>query len=174
MTSVPTEFRQQLELLLPRLRRFARGLTSNQDQADDLVQQACEKALLKHRQWQEGTKLHSWMYRIIQNQHIDNLRRDKNTVLSGDKDELLNVPDPQGDHVPETKEMASKVAEIIQQLPRDQREVIVLVAVEGHSYREVADLLKIPKGTVMSRLFRARIAILSVINEESALTLLAE
>lgn len=75
------DFCSQLVALLPRLRRFALGLTANREEADDLVQAACEKALAKQHQWQSGTRLDSWMYRIIQTQRIDHLRREKHAPV---------------------------------------------------------------------------------------------
>lgn len=159
------EFQEELVKLLPRLRRFAVGLTGNLDEGDDLVQQACEKALVKQDQWERGTRLDSWMYRIIRNQHIDSVRRQKIRYSSVEQgDEVLDIPDGRSENIPEVRDMADKVADIIDDLSDDQRSVILLVAVEGHSYSEVADMLEIPTGTVMSRLYRARARIMELIS----------
>ncbi|MCK4867954.1 MAG: RNA polymerase sigma factor [Alphaproteobacteria bacterium] len=147
--------------LLPRLRRFARGLTGSEVEADDLVQAACERAIQRIGQWQPGTRLDSWMFRIMQNLWIDTIRMGK---LRGSH---LSVVDPEGQQVPgmdgEQATMNRLTLEAVrrgvQRLPPDQRSVLLLVCVEGHSYKETADTLGIPVGTVMSRLSRARLAL---------------
>lgn len=147
--------------LLPRLRRFARGLTGSEVEADDLVQAACERAIQRIGQWQPGTRLDSWMFRIMQNLWIDAIRMGK---LRGSH---LSVVDPEGQQVPgmdgEQATMNRLTLEAVrrgvQRLPPDQRSVLLLVCVEGHSYKETADTLGIPVGTVMSRLSRARLAL---------------
>ena len=150
-------FRVELVARLPRLRRFARGLTGSTDQADDLVQEACEKALRKKHQWQPGTSLDSWLYRIVQNAWIDTLR-------SGEQRRRATEPvDPEtiaaGDVRRETdaRLTLSSVQRALQMLSPDQRSVILLVCVEGLSYAEAAQSLGWPMGTVMSRLARARL-----------------
>ena len=148
--------KDQLPAFLPRLRRFALGLTANPDQADDLVQAACERALRKQHQWQPGTRLDSWMYRIIQTLRIDGLRRDKHKPASIEALELPEQADEQSADRPEREDLLAKAAAMIEALPDEQRAVMLLVVVEEKPYAEVAELLGVPKGTVMSRLFRAR------------------
>lgn len=150
------DFRSQLVALLPRLRRFALGLTANREEADDLVQAACEKALIKQRQWQPGTRLDSWMYRIIQTQRIDYLRREKHAPVSLGTETMPDWEDEQSADRTENEDLLRHTLRALEQLPEDQRLVMMLVVVEGHSYREVAEQLGIPVGTVMSRLARAR------------------
>jgi len=142
--------------LLPRLRRFAMGLTGDSSEADDLVQQACEKALRKQHQWQPGTRLDSWMYRIIQTTRIDNVRSRRSDTASLETSQIPEARDQRSEHAPENQNMLDRVSRILDQLPEDQRAVMVLVAVEEHSYQEVSKILEIPVGTVMSRLYRAR------------------
>lgn len=151
-----SDFHQELVSLLPRLRRFAMTLATNLQDADDLVQQACEKALLKQAQWQPGTRLDSWMYRIIQNQHIDTLRSRSRRGEQAPEFALEELTDAANSDVPERENMLGKVSELIEELPEEQRVVMLLVAVEEYSYREAAELLEVPIGTVMSRLARAR------------------
>lgn len=147
--------------LLPRLRRFARGLTGSEEEADELVQAACERAIQRIGQWQQGTRLDSWMFRIMQNLWIDSIRMGK---LRGSH---LSLVDPDGQAVPgmdgEQATMNRLTLEAVrrgvQRLPPDQRSVLLLVCVEGCSYKETADSLGIPVGTVMSRLSRARLAL---------------
>jgi RNA polymerase sigma-70 factor (ECF subfamily) len=154
--SMKDDFQQQLVALLPQLRRFALSICGDVHEADDLVQAACEKALIKHEQWQAGTKLHSWLYRIVQNLHIDKLRKEKTRhlklVASVEAEENLYTD---SDEI-EVNDMAERTSQLINELPAEQRSVLLLVAVEGYSYNEAAEILDIPKGTVMSRLSRAR------------------
>jgi RNA polymerase sigma-70 factor (ECF subfamily) len=159
----PLDKRTKAEMiaLLPRLRRFARGLTGSEVEADDLVQAACERAIQRIGQWQPGTRLDSWMFRIMQNLWIDAIRMGK---LRGSH---LSVVDPEGHQAPSMDGEQSTMNRLtleavrrgVQRLPPDQRSVLLLVCVEGHSYKETADTLGIPVGTVMSRLSRARLAL---------------
>lgn len=147
---------QQIVALLPRLRRFAYSLTGSRDEGDDLVQAACERALARLHQWQPGTRLDSWMFRIVQTTWIDRLRASR--VRS--EDPLPEAADmiagEDGRKVTEVRLTLKRVREAMQKLPEDQRAVLVLVSVDGLSYREAADVLDVPVGTIMSRLARAR------------------
>lgn len=151
------DFRSQLVALLPRMRRFALGLTASRADADDLVQSACEKALSKQHQWQAGTRLDSWVYRILQTQRIDQLRREKHAPVNLGANIMTDWEDAQSADRTENEDLLSHTLRALEQLPEDQRKVMLLVVVEGHSYSEVAEQLGIPKGTVMSRLARARL-----------------
>jgi len=166
--AMTSDFREELVSLLPRLRRFAMTLTGDVDQADDLVQQACEKALLKQDQWQAGTRLDSWVYRIIQNQHIDQLRSQGRRSEHLHEDSVEELVDASAKGLPESENMLSVLSRIIHELPEEQRMVMLLVAVEEHSYREAADTLMIPVGTVMSRLARARARITEMLEDADA------
>jgi len=153
---VSSETRQQLIALLPRLRRFAYSLTGNLDEADDLIQAACERALRHLDQWQEGTELDRWMFKIIRNLRIDNLRSQQ---LRGESVDPHTVPEISGgndDRLVEAQQTLEKVNQAMAALPEEQRMVLTLVSVDGLSYREAAAILEIPVGTVMSRLARAR------------------
>lgn len=147
--------------LLPRLRRFARGLTGSEVEADDLVQAACERAIQRIGQWQPGTRLDSWMFRIMQNLWIDAIRMGKlrGSHLSVVDPEGYQAPGMDGEQATMNRLTLEAVRRGVQRLPPDQRSVLLLVCVEGHSYRETADTLGIPVGTVMSRLSRARLAL---------------
>ncbi|MCU0957431.1 MAG: RNA polymerase sigma factor [Hydrogenophaga sp.] len=153
------DFREELVQLLPRLRRFAYGLTGQRDDADDLVQAACERALERSDQWEPGTRLDSWMYRIIQNLWFDRLRSRK---VRGDPVDMEDI-EPQADEhahrAPELRSDLARVSDALQQLRPEHRELLMLVCVEELSYKEAAELLQIPMGTVMSRLARARLAL---------------
>lgn len=147
--------------LLPRLRRFARGLTGSEEEADDLVQAACERAIQRIGQWQPGTRLDSWMFRIMQNLWIDAIRMGKlrGSHLSIVDPESQQAPGMDGEQATMNRLTLEAVRRGVQRLPPDQRSVLLLVCVEGSSYKEAADTLGIPVGTVMSRLSRARLAL---------------
>jgi len=149
----------ELIALLPRLRRFAYGLTGSLDEGDDLVQSACERALSRLHQWQPGTRLDSWMYRIVQTTWIDRKRSERRRARPVDIDDLKHIAG--GDLVQETEARLhlGKVQRFVDALPPEQRAVLLLVTVEGLSYREAAELLDVPIGTIMSRLARARMAL---------------
>lgn len=151
-------FRSELLALLPRLRRFALGLTGDADSADDLVQAACERALTRRSQWQEGTKLDSWMFKMTQNLWIDQLRA-RRPVDEQQSEELEQLPGADWQRGLEANITLEQVLRAMQQLPPAMRAVLSLVCVEGLSYQEAAGVLEVPMGTVMSRLARARLAL---------------
>lgn len=148
--------RAQIVSLLPRLRRFARGLTPDSHLADDLVQSACLKALERWHQWQPGTSLASWLFRIVQNTWIDEFRSRARQATDADEDALLELPGEDGRAVVERRSDLRAVRLAMAALPEEQRAVLLLVTVDGLSYQEAADALGVPMGTVMSRLARAR------------------
>lgn len=141
---------------LPRLRRFAFALTRNMDSADDLVQDTCERALARLDQWEPGTKLESWMYRIAQNLWLDRKRSEKSRGPTLDLDDAIGLQGDDGRTVTESRLTLAAVGEGINKLPADQQVLIAMVCVEGLSYKEAATILDVPIGTVMSRLSRAR------------------
>ncbi len=152
-----SDVREELVALLPRLRRFAHGLSQQREEADDLVQEACERALSRSELWTPGTRLDSWMYRIIQNLWYDRLRSRRVRGETVDADVLDQQADEQAHHLPERRQAVAEVSRRLQALSPEHREVLMLVCVEEHSYKEAADILQIPVGTVMSRLARARL-----------------
>jgi RNA polymerase sigma-70 factor (ECF subfamily) len=151
-------FRDQMIAVLPRLRRFARGLARSVVAADDLVQAACERALARRHQFQEGTRFDSWMFRIVQTLWIDQIRASK---VRNEGGELL--PDRVGSDETvrraEARLALGEVRRALDRLPPDQRTVLLLVTVEGLSYKEAAEVVQVPVGTIMSRLARARVAL---------------
>jgi RNA polymerase sigma-70 factor (ECF subfamily) len=152
---VTDEFRSRMVLLIPRLRRFAVALTGDLDQADDLVQETCARALSRVAQWQEGTRLDSWMYRIAQNLWFDHMRakkvRGEHIALEVDE-----IPGADGRVVAESRLSLAAVSAAMAKLPQDQRVLVALVCIDGVSYQEAAQIAGVPIGTVMSRLARAR------------------
>lgn len=153
------DLRRQVVALLPRLRRFAYALTRDMDRGDDLVQEVCVRALSRLDQWQEGTRLDSWLYRITQNLWLDHLRAGKVRGEQVDIDAVHDIAGDDGRDITESRQNLSVVAKAIEKLPPDHRLVIALVCIDGLSYKEAADILDVPIGTVMSRLARARISI---------------
>lgn len=151
--------RREMVALLPRLRRFACALTGSMEEGDDLVQQTCERAIRNIARWQAGTRLDSWMFRIAQNLHLNRIRdgriRERHT---GDGD-TSGIPDPTAERVAESRIILEHVRRKIAELPVEQGVAVLLVCVEGLSYREAAEVMEVPVGTVMSRLGRARAAL---------------
>lgn len=138
---------------IPSLRRYARGLTGDRDQADDLVQDTLERAWSRFSRWQRRGELRAWMFGIMHNQFIDTLRAQRRQADYGAQAELPDIPvrSTQADHL-EVRDLDR----CLQQLAPDLRAVLLLVSVEELSYREAALALDVPIGTVMSRLSRAR------------------
>lgn len=153
-------FQRDLVALVPKLRRFALSLCGNAADGDDLVQAACEKALRNRDQFQEGTRLDSWMYRIVQTLWLDDLRKRKVRGPAVDPTGIEIGDGGKAASLPEARLMLARAAAAMAALPEPQRAVLSLVAVEGLSYKEAAEVLEVPVGTVMSRLSRAREALL--------------
>lgn len=162
--------RAEMVALIPRLRRFARGLVGAADQADDLVQAACERALARIHQWTPGTRLDSWMFRIIQTIWLDERRAVKVRIGEGHVAPEAAEPELTVDGVVrmEARLTLDAVRRSMARLPEDQRLVVMLVCVEGQTYKEAAEALGIPIGTVMSRLARARVALARAIGDGQA------
>jgi RNA polymerase sigma-70 factor, ECF subfamily len=156
--SARERFGDQLIAVLPRLRRFARGLTGSAVEADDLVQAACERALARRHQFQEGTRFDSWMFRIVQTIWIDQIRSRQVRKEDGDvAEERLGSDEPV--RRVEARLALSETRRAVEGLPPDQRAVLLLVTVDGLSYKEAAEVVQVPVGTIMSRLARARAAL---------------
>jgi len=156
MSSAPAEISNQIVELLPRLRRFARSLSRNQHDADDLVQSVVERAWRHLDQLKPGANLGSWMFGIMKNAWIDD-RRAK--ARRGE----VALPEDSGEHpaISPTDANTSlwSVSEAMNKLPEEQRLAVALVLVEGMSYKEASELLDIPMGTLTSRLARGRTAL---------------
>jgi RNA polymerase sigma-70 factor (ECF subfamily) len=153
---MPTAIGQELVALLPRLWRFALVLCRSPSLADDLVQIACERALAHAESWTPGTRFDAWVFRILRNSWIDHLRRSRTEGTSEDIAVQTEVVGDAGEEPILNKLLLAEVQRIIGALPPEQREVLLLVCVEDLAYREAAEILGVPIGTVMSRLARAR------------------
>jgi RNA polymerase sigma-70 factor (ECF subfamily) len=161
-------FNDQLIAVLPRLRRFARGLAGSAAEADDLVQAACERALSRAHQFQEGTRFDSWMFRIAQTIWIDQIRA-RDIRKEGSEDEGLLVGTDESVRRTEARIELNEVRTALGELPTDQRMALLLVTVDGLSYREAAEIAEVPVGTIMSRLARARVALQAKLEAGGAL-----
>jgi RNA polymerase sigma-70 factor (ECF subfamily) len=157
--SRPTDLTDRIIALLPRLRRFALTLTRHQDDGDDLVQACVERALARLDSWKEDTRLDSWMFKIMQNLWIDQVRARRTRGVEASEAELAELPGADGRTVVETRLALQATLNAAMQLPEEQRAVLLLVVVEGFSYKDAASVLGVPVGTVMSRLSRARLAL---------------
>jgi RNA polymerase sigma-70 factor (ECF subfamily) len=156
MTHEPPTVSDLLLDFLPNLRRFAISLCRARDVADDLVQAACERALASEDSFVPGTRFDAWMFRILRNLWIDQLRRQRTAGPAEDISTRQDIPGDDGVRTVEAKSELGAVALAIDQLSDEQREVLILVCVEDLSYADAAELLDVPIGTVMSRLARAR------------------
>jgi RNA polymerase sigma factor (sigma-70 family) len=162
---VDAEFGEALIGLLPRLRRFARGLTRDAADADDLCQATIERALKSWQQWRDGTRLDAWVYRIMRNMWIDETRaRSRRRQTFVDEEDGVDVGDA-GDAAIEAHAELGQVGRALERLPAEQREAIVLILVEGFAYKEAAEILDCPIGTLTSRLVRGREALMRELGE---------
>ncbi len=151
---------------LPRLRRYARALTGDATRADDLVQDTLERALAKLALWQPGSDLRAWLFALMHNLFVNQLRsaRPQDVEL----DEAADVPVGGG----QIEALAARdMASALQRLPDGQRAVLLLVGLEQFSYAEAAQVLGVPVGTVMSRLARARERMRLILAGESVVQL---
>ena len=158
-------FEAELGPLLPRLRRFAHSLSRNSADADDLTQLTVERALRSREHWQPGSRLDSWLFKIMRNLWIDTVRargrREMKEAPVEEAAELGHDPREATDAAIDLK----RVMAAMERLPDEQREVVALILIEGFGYREAAEMLDLPIGTVSSRLVRGRIALLALVGE---------
>src|ERR1700731_299053 len=149
-----TDFGRLLEAEIPRLRRYARALTRDVTRADDLVQSCLTRAVAKQHLWQPGTDLRAWLFTILHNQHVNDVRRSVHEGIHVAVEEMapVMIVQPTALSVLQLRDLEAAIAK----LPQEQRQVILLVGLEGMRYEEVALILGIPVGTVRSRLSRGR------------------
>ncbi len=159
------QIRSDIIALLPRLRRFACSLTGQAADADDIVQVAIERALGRLDQFQAGTRLDAWLFSIVRNAWIDEARSRARRSLTFVAPELGESVGDDGESMMHARLEAQDVWKAMQQLPGEQREAIALVCVEGLAYREAAEVLGVPIGTVTSRLARGREALQALMGE---------
>ncbi len=164
MTANAPTIHTEIAALLPRLRRFARTVTFNREDADDLVQVAVERALTRSAQWEAGTRLDSWIFRIMKNAWIDEVR-------SRIRRDHVFAPEAAGEHVgdgfAEAQQQRMAIQKAVSLLSDEHRIVIALVLVDGLPYKEAAEVLDIPIGTLTSRLNRARAALQETLSDQA-------
>jgi RNA polymerase sigma-70 factor (ECF subfamily) len=159
-----TDFHHRLEQEIPRLRRYARALTRNAVRADDLVQETLVRALRKEHLWQAGTNLRAWLFTIMHNQNVNDVRRamrDDTVDLENCSERLTATTDPTASH--QLRELDHALA----RLPEEHRQVILLVGLEGMSYEDAAAILDVPIGTIRSRLSRGRESLRKLMDMEA-------
>jgi RNA polymerase sigma-70 factor (ECF subfamily) len=159
-TSAAESFGEEIEALLPHLRRYARSLTRNRATADDLVQEALIRAIEKIHRWQQGTNLRAWLVAVLHNLYVDGMRRVAREGAAIRSADLAHL-EPAFAHPPHQAASLRlrDLQRALAKLPEEQRSVVVLVGLEGKEYRTVATLLDLPIGTVRSRLSRGRNAL---------------
>ena len=163
----PDQFKSEMIALLPRLRRFALNLTRSGPDADDLLQEACTMALQKWEQYDPAQPFDRWMFRVLRNLWVSEVRKRQVRQGQGQID-AQEAPElhaaGSADETLEAKQIRRKVTDLGEELSQP----LLLVCAEGYSYREVAELLGIPVGTVMSRIHRARKQLVSGLVSEGA------
>lgn len=149
-----SDFHSRIEEQIPRLRRYARALTRDTHRADDLVQETLARALAKQHLWQVGTNLRAWLFTLMHNQHVNDVRRSNREGGNIDVAEMASVLVAVTD--PTASRQLRELERALALLPLEQREAILLVGLEGMRYDEAAAVLRVPIGTVRSRLSRGR------------------
>ena len=150
------DFLDQVEACVPALRRYARALTRNADLADDLVQDCLERAIARRGLFRPSGPVRAWLFTILLNLYRNGLRASHRRGEQIDIDSIpdLSTPAPQPGHI-----ALAEMARAIETLPAEQKEALLLIALEGLPYAEAASILNVPLGTLMSRLGRARAAL---------------
>lgn len=155
-TTATQSMRAAIIAALPRLRRFCHAMAANPADGDDLMQSTVEKALAHGDQFREGTRVDSWMYRIAQNLHIDRSRSSRRRGTAVPVEDAYDLVGDDGRITVEARSELAAAQRALATVPEDQRAAFILVVIEGLSYKEAAELLDVPIGTIMSRIARAR------------------
>jgi RNA polymerase sigma-70 factor, ECF subfamily len=161
-----SDFHSRLEEQIPRLLRYARSLTRDVNRADDLVQDTLVRALAKQHLWQEGTNLRAWLFTLMHNQHVNDVRRSNRDGGNIDVTEMASVLVANTD--PAASRKLHELERGLKLLPLEQREAILLVGLEGMRYDEAAEIAGVPIGTIRSRLSRGREALRHILDIDEA------
>lgn len=148
-----SDFLTDVEAAIPGLRRYALALTRDPDVADDLVQDALERALKRRRLWRPTGTVKAWLFTILHNRFISDRRREGRRAQDAPMDAAIHATAPDN---PIANVALAEAGRMIETLSLDQKTTLLLVAVEGLTYAEAAAATGVPIGTVMSRLARAR------------------
>jgi RNA polymerase sigma-70 factor, ECF subfamily len=159
-TTAMSEFHHLVENQIPRLRRYARALTRDSIRADDLVQDTLVRGIAKAHLWEEGSDIRAWLFTIMHNQYVNSIRRARREQATVDVDQVAATLVATSD--PTVSRQLSELVRALGHLSKGQREVVLLVGLEGMSYDEAAKILHVPIGTIRSRLGRARQALRSL------------
>jgi RNA polymerase sigma-70 factor, ECF subfamily len=149
-----SHFPSLVEHEIPRLRRYARALTRAADRADDLVQDTLVRALTKGHLWQPGTDIRAWLFTIMHNQYVNTVRKEMRDSATVDIEQMSSTLAATTD--PTAGRQLAELDRALARLPDEQREVILLVGLEGTAYESAAQIPGVPIGTVRSRLSRGR------------------
>src|SRR5467141_1240083 len=151
------EIHSLVEHEIPRLRRYARSLTRETNRADDLVQDTLLRAIAKAHLWQDGTDIRAWLFTIMHNQHVNSVRRALREETTVNVEQVASTLVATSD--PTASRQIHELERALGHLSEGQRQVVILVGLEGMTYDEAAKILGVPIGTVRSRLGRARDAL---------------
>jgi RNA polymerase sigma-70 factor, ECF subfamily len=162
-----SELSRLVEQEIPRLRRYARALTHATDRADDLVQDTLVRALAKIHLWQPGTDIRAWLFTIMHHQYVNTVRREARERTTVDIEHVSSTLTATTD--PTARRQLIELDRALARLPGEQREVVLLVGLEGMSYESVAEILGVPIGTVRSRLSRGRERLRELMGREKEL-----
>ena len=163
-----SDFHRLVEGEILRLRRYARALTRDNVRADDLVQDTLARGIAKAHLWQKGTDIRAWLFTIMHNQYVNNVRRAHREPTTVDVDQLASTLVATTD--PTASRRLSELDRAMGHLSKGQREVVLLVGLEGVSYDEAAKIIGVPIGTVRSRLARAREALRAELGIDEEIT----
>jgi len=155
-TTSQEPFRTRIVAFLPRLRRFCHGLCGDRDAGDDLLQATVERALSRQHLWEEGTSLENWIFKLASNLNIDRIRAQKVRGIAVEVEEAYDLPGEDMLAALEFRSELDAARAALAAMPPDLRTVMTVVVINGSSYRDAAEMLDIPIGTVMSRVSRAR------------------
>jgi RNA polymerase sigma-70 factor (ECF subfamily) len=167
MSDLQDQVRKGVAQLLPRLRRFGLALTGSREDGDDVVQGAVANALSRPNLWTPGVRLDGWLFTMMQDLWRDEVRRRRTSGTKAAATVAGTDKSVDGRRVTETLLMLAQTRERFARLPDEQRMALALVVIEGMSYRDAAEQLDIPVGTLMSRLSRAREALRTMIDDDN-------
>jgi RNA polymerase sigma factor (sigma-70 family) len=167
-----SDFHRLLEAEIPKLRRYARALVRDMDRADDLVQDTLTRALTKQDLWAPGSNLRAWLFTLMHNQHVNSVRRPARESVELDADDMSSMLVATTD--PTASCQLRELENALACLRNEEREVILLVGLEGMRYDETAEILGVPIGTVRSRLFRGREALRKLLDMDEPPARVAE
>ncbi len=170
LATMPQDFSTRIIAEVPHLRRFARGLCGDASLADDLVQDCLERSLKKQHLYDIHRPLRAWLYAILRNIHVSQWRRASQFGVMTDVSDL-GEQQPSVAPLQEQNLSIMLITQALDKLPHQQREVLVMISLEEMSYKEAAEIIGVPIGTIMSRLSRARATLHQLLEERGTIHL---